>query len=153
MAGTGAHLYDTGHKTPAVGKPTGDGGQGDDVDGTEPHSENDAVKKVKFPEGSEAGHQDTAQAQQNGCSDKITLASQSTDEILGKRIGILATEEEMLLLDATFAARTHDLIMDIGDACWCVFHRKRFSQNIPMPVAKHHQVIMLGEIHRHAHHL
>ena len=68
LASTGAHLYDTGHKTPSVGKPAGDGGQGDDVDGTEPHTENDAIKEVKLPEGGEVGHEDTAQAQQN-CRD------------------------------------------------------------------------------------
>ena len=49
-----------------------------------------------------------------------------------------AGTEDVLLFDTSPTARTGDLIIDIRDAFWCVLDRKRFSQNISVPVAKHH---------------
>jgi hypothetical protein len=58
----------------------------------------------------------------------------------------------VLLFYTTPAAGTSDLIINIRYAFWRVLHRKRFSQNITVPVAKHNQVIIFGIIHRYAHH-
>ena len=59
----------------------------------------------------------------------------------------------MLLVYATPTARTGDLLIDIDNAFWGVLHRKGLSEDITMSVAKHHQMIFLGIIHRYAHYL
>ena len=57
LPGAGPDLDDARHHAPVRGKPSGNGGQGDHIDGTHAHAENDAVEHVQLPDFRQPGHE------------------------------------------------------------------------------------------------
>ena len=66
LPGSGAHLDNAGHFAPVQGKPSGNGGQGNDINRTESYAEDQAKNKVELEQGADLRHKTEPQAKKDG---------------------------------------------------------------------------------------